>query len=148
MGANKACCVLPLHDLCYYRDIQVPLLLAQHLWPFFGSAYMDEVHSLDPSLPFGFYLRGRHCSKKHSLFRGDRQVFNTAPKQVELKLLFPQCDPVLSSLWVLSHALHTDVAHVPTQVQEAWYQATQVQYQEIRLEFDKSLENPVHCIVW
>ena len=50
-------------------------------------------------------------------FSNPVQVFNTAPKHVECELLFPQCDPVLSSLWILSHALHTDVAHVPTQVQ-------------------------------
>lgn len=55
---------------------------------------------------------------------------------MECKLLFPKCNPVLSSFWVLSHALHADVAHVPAQVQEAWHQAAQIQYQEMRLDFD------------
>ena len=35
---------------------------------------------------------------------------------MECELLFPKCDPVLSPLWLLSNALHTDVAHVPAQV--------------------------------
>ena len=42
------------------------------------------------------------------------------------------------------------VIHNPRghQVQEAWHQAAQVQYQEKRVEVNLSLEKPVHCIVW
>ena len=48
--------------------------IATFHWQSFTRINISQVHSLDPSLPFGFYLWGRHCSEEHTLFRGDRQV--------------------------------------------------------------------------
>ena len=49
---------------------------------------------------------------------------------MEFCILLPQRDQVLPVVWVLPHALHSDVAHVQPQMQETRNQETQVKQEQ------------------
>ena len=108
----------PLSLAFFQNEENSVQILRYTLWiPLYPLGFICEGVIALRNIPY-FEETDRFLSPHISIFLSFffLQVFNTAPKQVECKLLLPKCDPVLSSLWILSHALHSDVAHVPAQV--------------------------------